>query len=96
MNAEIQSKLDHLMEREISLEWGLPTWKKPSAACLSSRVAYGLEITKERLGRALKQLGFSFVTLDLAGYRTGSMNETLAEVSPRHQYPSKPEFRRLL
>lgn len=25
----------------------------------------------------LKQLGFSYVTLDLAGYRTGSMNETL-------------------
>lgn len=111
--------------REISREWGLPTWDKPSAACLSSRVAYGLTITKEKLGQieqaekvvkefcngqvrvryhdnlarievsradfpvlaapenaqrihvALKQLGFTFVTLDLAGYRTGSMNETL-------------------
>lgn len=111
--------------REISQEWGLPTWNKPSAACLSSRVAYGLAITKERLGQieqaeklvkefcsgqirvrhhdnlarievsqadipvlaapenarrihnALKQLGFNFVTLDLAGYRTGSMNEML-------------------
>lgn len=111
--------------REISREWNLPTWNKPSAACLSSRVAYGLAITSERLRQieqaekvikefcsgqirvrhhdhlarievsqadipvlaapenarriqaALKQLGFTFVTLDLAGYRTGSMNETL-------------------
>ena len=97
---------------------GLSTWNKPSAACLSSRVSYGLPITKERLEQieqaekvirkicsgqirvryhdnlarievspadipvlattenarrihsALKQLGFNFVTLDLAGYRT--------------------------
>jgi uncharacterized protein len=28
----------------------------------------------------IKQLGFNYVTLDLAGYRTGSMNETLTEV----------------
>lgn len=27
---------------------------------------------------ALKKLGFTYVTLDLAGYRTGSMNETLS------------------
>jgi len=26
---------------------------------------------------ALKDLGFTYVTLDLAGYRLGSMNETL-------------------
>lgn len=26
---------------------------------------------------ALKELGFAYVTLDLAGYRTGSMNEKL-------------------
>ena len=25
----------------------------------------------------LKELGFTYVTLDLGGYRTGSMNETL-------------------
>ena len=30
---------------------GLPTWDKPAAACLSSRVAYGIEITPARLVR---------------------------------------------
>ncbi len=111
--------------REVSHEWQLPTWNKPSAACLSSRIAYGLEITEKRLNQieqaeklikelchgqvrvrhhgnlarievspadiptiavpenasrinaALKKLGFNFVTLDLAGYRTGSMNEVM-------------------
>jgi uncharacterized protein len=29
----------------------LPTWDKPAAACLSSRVAYGIEITPARLVR---------------------------------------------
>jgi pyridinium-3,5-biscarboxylic acid mononucleotide sulfurtransferase len=37
--------------REASRRWGLPTWNKPAAACLSSRVAYGLEITPARLAR---------------------------------------------
>lgn len=31
----------------------------------------------QRLVRDFKALGFSYVTMDLAGYRTGSMNETL-------------------
>lgn len=37
--------------REASRRWGLPTWDKPAAACLSSRVAYGIEITPARLAR---------------------------------------------
>ena len=37
--------------REASLRWGLPTWDKPAAACLSSRVAYGVEVTPYRLAR---------------------------------------------
>lgn len=111
--------------RELSKEWGLPTWNKQSAACLASRFAYGEPITEEKLfmveqaedylrdkgfvqlrvrvhgmlarieladsdfsklaetelrkeiGRTLKNLGFSYVTLDLQGYRMGSMNEVL-------------------
>ncbi|MEG6585290.1 ATP-dependent sacrificial sulfur transferase LarE [Dendrosporobacter sp. 1207_IL3150] len=111
--------------REISQQWGLPTWDKPSAACLSSRIVYGLPVTAERLKQVefaeafvrkfcsnqirvrhhgnmarievssqdipvlaqpntaaaitseLKKLGFTFVVLDLQGYRTGSMNEVL-------------------
>lgn len=111
--------------RILSKEWGVPTWNKPSAACLSSRVAYGLPITAERLKQIelaeavikqfctgqvrvrhhdnlarievspedipvlaapdkaalisgeLRKLGFMYITLDLSGYRTGSMNAVL-------------------
>jgi pyridinium-3,5-biscarboxylic acid mononucleotide sulfurtransferase len=113
--------------REISKHLGLPTWDKPSFACLSSRFPYGTAITRENLTRvdraetlfrdrgfrafrvrfhdastarievspseihrlldddlrtaivqAMKDLGFIYVTLDLQGYRTGSMNEVLS------------------
>ena len=37
--------------REASRRWSLPTWDKPAAACLSSRVAYGVPVTRERLAR---------------------------------------------
>jgi pyridinium-3,5-biscarboxylic acid mononucleotide sulfurtransferase len=34
--------------RELAREWGLPTWDKPASPCLSSRLAPGLPVTKER------------------------------------------------
>ena len=37
--------------RAASRRWDLPTWDKPAAACLSSRVAYGIEVTPHRLAR---------------------------------------------
>lgn len=37
--------------RATSKGWGLSTWDKPAAACLSSRVAYGISITPARLAR---------------------------------------------
>lgn len=37
--------------REQSRRWGLATWDKPQAACLSSRVAYGIAISPHRLAR---------------------------------------------
>ena len=37
--------------REASRRWELPTWNKPAAACLSSRIAYGIEVTPTRLAR---------------------------------------------
>lgn len=37
--------------RELSRRRGLPTWDKPAAACLASRVAYGLSVTPSRLAR---------------------------------------------
>jgi uncharacterized protein len=37
--------------RAASRAWGLPTWDKPAAACLASRVAYGIEVSPFRLAR---------------------------------------------
>ena len=115
--------------RELSRRLGLPTWSKPSAACLASRFAYGETITDEGLARVaaseaylrergfnrvrvrvhgslarievepervwelleeplrgdvlqrMKELGFAYTTIDLAGYRMGSMNEALSASS---------------
>ena len=33
--------------------------------------------TRARLLRLGRELGFTYVTIDLAGYRTGAMNETV-------------------
>lgn len=111
--------------RKVSKELGLPTWDKPSYACLSSRIPYGTRITVELLKRigegedylmelGFKQvrvrdhgaiarievdpasieklldedlrneiakkfqaLGYTYITLDLRGYRTGSMNDII-------------------
>jgi len=111
--------------RELSKALGLPTWDKPSFACLASRFPYGEEITakalemvaeaedylfglgfkqvrvrhygslarieilKEEMTRFIKgslreevvshlrDVGYKYVTLDLQGFRSGSMNEVL-------------------
>lgn len=51
--------------REFSRELGLPTWDKPSAPCLSSRVPYGQRITAEKL----RQIGDAERVLHRLGYR---------------------------
>jgi pyridinium-3,5-biscarboxylic acid mononucleotide sulfurtransferase len=35
--------------RELAAQWNLPVWDKPASPCLSSRVAYGEEVTPARL-----------------------------------------------
>ncbi len=51
--------------RKLSKQMGLPTWNKPSAACLASRIPYGRPITADALAmveaaeRVLAALGFS-------------------------------------
>lgn len=111
--------------RALSKQLGLPTWDKPSYACLASRFVYGETITPERLrmvdraeqrlmalglrqvrvrvhgdvarieappadfpllvdyARELdeyfRSLGFAYVSMDLGGFRTGSMNRTLGK-----------------
>jgi uncharacterized protein len=37
--------------RAAARQWGLVIWDKPAAACLASRVAYGVEVTRPRLRR---------------------------------------------
>src|SRR5262245_60511827 len=44
---------------------------------------------REPLARRLRELGFRFVTIDLEGFRTGSMNE-LIPLEIRRQYSSQP------
>jgi len=111
--------------RTLARQQGLRLWDKPASACLSSRIAYGLPVTRETLGSiekgeealfamgfrqfrvrhhgelarieisreelprmlslsmfeeasaALKRIGYKYVTLDLDGYRSGSMNALL-------------------
>ena len=113
--------------RELAKLWELPVWDKPATPCLSSRIAYGVDVTPERVRRIdfaeqylrqllglrelrvrceandlarielpadaigllappalrdqirtkLHELGFRYVTLDLDGFRSGSMNAVL-------------------
>ena len=59
--------------RELSKEMGLPTWDKPSFACLSSRFVYGETITEEKLSmvdraeQRLFDLGFKQVRVRIHG-----------------------------
>jgi pyridinium-3,5-biscarboxylic acid mononucleotide sulfurtransferase len=114
--------------RELARRAELPVWNRPASACLSSRIAYGIEVTPERLAvvekgeealralgfrqfrvryhqnlvrieiapeelpralspemarkfvEVLKPLGFAYVTLDLEGYRTGSLNARIVRL----------------
>ncbi|HEX5496560.1 MAG TPA: ATP-dependent sacrificial sulfur transferase LarE [Mycobacteriales bacterium] len=79
--------------RAASREWGLVTWDKPAAACLSSRVAFGVPITPDRLARvdraetalreALSQAGYTVRDLrvrDLGG--AGARVEVDSELVP--------------
>jgi uncharacterized protein len=48
----------------LSRRVGLPTWDKPASPCLSSRIAYGIPVTIERLStidrgeEILREMGF--------------------------------------
>lgn len=53
--------------REASRAWGLRTWDKPAAACLSSRIAYGIEISTDRLARVERAEAALRVALHGAG-----------------------------
>ncbi len=60
----VEAELTKAEIRELSRQAGLPTWDRPAAACLSSRIPYGTAVTKERIAviengeEAMKSLGF--------------------------------------
>jgi uncharacterized protein len=60
----IEAELTKREIRELSRQLGLPTWDKPSFACLSSRFQYGDRITAEKLRQVdaaesfVRSLGF--------------------------------------
>jgi uncharacterized protein len=122
-----EAKLTKLDIRALSRKLRLETADVPSSPCLASRLAYGLQISEERLSqiekaedflrtfglvefrvrhhdtiarievhqedfkkvtaepnrskiiKKLKSLGFKYVAIDLQGFRTGSLNETLSK-----------------
>jgi uncharacterized protein len=47
----IEAGLNKNEIRELSKKHALPTWEKPSSPCLSSRIAYGVPVTIERLSK---------------------------------------------
>lgn len=60
----IEAGLSKTEIRELSKKHDLPTWDKPASPCLSSRIAYGIPVTIERLSKiergeaVLRKLGF--------------------------------------
>jgi pyridinium-3,5-biscarboxylic acid mononucleotide sulfurtransferase len=59
--------------RAASREWGLVTWDKPAAACLSSRIAFGVSITPSRLARVDRAESALRHALTAAGYDVGNL-----------------------
>jgi uncharacterized protein len=47
----IEAGLTKADVRQLAAHWELPVWDKPATPCLSSRIAYGLAVTPERVRR---------------------------------------------
>lgn len=60
----VEADLTKAEIRELSRRQNLPTWDKPASPCLSSRIAYGVPVSIEKLGavergeKILRDLGF--------------------------------------
>jgi len=59
--------------RAASRAWDLPTWDKPAAACLASRVAYGIEVSPFRLGRVERAEAAARMALAEAGIQVTNL-----------------------
>src|SRR5262249_53008611 len=60
--------------------WNLPVWDKPASPCLSSRIAYGLEVTPERVQRVDRAEQFLRATLGLRELRVRHEANDLARI----------------
>jgi len=80
--------------REASHRWGLPTWDKPAAACLSSRIAYGIEVTPMRLSRV--ERAESAVRLTLAQSNAEVVNLRVRDLGSRARVEVDSELVRRL
>jgi len=77
-----EAGLTKLEIRRLSREMGLPTWNKPSMACLSSRIPYGSEVTPEKL-QAIERAEEVLRELGLRQYRVRHHGEVARiEVDP--------------
>ena len=60
----LECELTKAEVRQLAADWELPVWDKPASPCLSSRIAYGEEVTPERVAMVdaaeqfLKSRGF--------------------------------------
>lgn len=45
----LECEIDKATLREIARLWDIPVWDRPASPCLASRIAYGVEVTPERL-----------------------------------------------
>ena len=75
---------DKMNHRVFLFDLDATVTKEEILPALSAQVGLTREISeltektmREMVFNALKSFGFSYVTIDLAGYRTGSMNKVL-------------------
>ena len=71
--------------RALAREMDLETWNKPAAACLASRLAYGVPVSEEAL-RRIEQAEESLGRLGLAGdVRVRDQGQDLARIEVRSE-----------
>ncbi len=66
--------------RALAKHWGLEVWDKPAMPCLSSRVAYGVEVTAERVQMIDRAESFLRETFSLRELRVRYETNDLARI----------------